>query len=236
MKTFRYLIVLLAFATGLIACKKDDEPKPNNNTQQEVLPPDNDPVSGSIDGEIDEEAYNEALSESSITINRTPHTLAKFLELRDQIAHTPQGAVVMMLVAFRIYQKYPIEGMKCLTANCTSPLIVPSTAAGSYEGHAMGNTNELKRKLADYAYMPLIYYKGASPSNGYTPDGPPYQIEMFVNQYSYMSSTDGSLRIKVFVRTQAADSPRPAVARKVGNIYKLTEYSSLYLAPKPLNP
>lgn len=240
MKTTRYLLIgLMMIATVLASCKKDkvlDEDNNNEKPPIENLPPDDEPVAGTIFGEISEVDFDAQKSESSIVINRIPHTITKFLELRNQVAHTPQGAAIMMLVAMRIYQQYPIEGMKCLTAACTTPLIVPSTGAGNYDGYVMGNISELKRKLTDYAYLPYIYYEGAGPSNGYKPNGPPYTVDFMVNMYSYISSTDGSLRIKVYVKTEGADSPRPVTVRKIGDHYKITEYSSLYLAPKPVLP
>jgi len=231
MKTKRFFIgVLVGFATLLFACEVE-----TTEPAGEEVPADTAPVEGWITGILAENAYEEQFSETMVSINRIPHTLDKFLELRDQISHTPQGAVMMMLVAFRIFQQYPVEGMKCLTANCTYPLVVPApNNAGNYNGNVMANTTELRRKLDNLAYLPFVYYAGANPSNGYTPDGPPYQSEMITNLYSYMEATDGTQRIKLFVKTQGADSPRPAVVKKVGNIYLVTEYSSLYLSPKPL--
>lgn len=243
MKITRYFIIgLMLVSTLLVGCEKDtivdedDTKEPTPTEPVEVLPPDDEDVFGIVVGDIDEAEFNELKSTTSVTTSRIPHSLPKFLELRDQIAHTPQGAAVMMLVAMRIYQQYPIEGMKCLTAACTTPLIVPSDREGNYDGFVMGNISELKLKLASYGYLPFVYYEGASPSNSYTPNGPPYTANLKVNIHSYMPSTDGSLRIKLFFETEAADSPRPVVVRKIGEYYKITEYSSLYLAPKPIIP
>lgn len=238
MKTPYFLILFsLVFVIFLSSCKKDEDNLPPGGPVGEIVPPDNDPVIGTVNGEISETVFTESLSTSTIVFNRLPHSLAKFLELRNQVAHTPQGAAAMMVVAMNIYRQYPVEGMKCLTANCTSPLIVPATNnAGAYEGYVMGNTSELQRKLKDYPHLPNVYFKGASPANKYTPDGPPFTMELATNLYSYQSSTDGSIRIKLFVSTLGSDSPRPIVVRKIGNLYMVTEYSSLYLAPKAIIP
>lgn len=236
-KILHYFSLTFLVLFFLIACSEDDvipEEEIGPKEEAEIVSPDTDPVIGSLDGEIDELSYIEAKSSSVVTINRIPHTIDKFLELRAQIAHTPQGAAVMMLVAMRIYQYYPIEGMKCLTANCTSPLLASSSGNDAYNGQKMVNVSELERKLKDYSYLPMVYFKGASPSNGYTPNAPPYQAEASVNQYCYNASTDGSLRVKVFIATQGADSPRPVSTRKIEELYYVTEYSSLYLAPKNL--
>lgn len=237
MKSYLFILVsALVLSLSFSSCEKDESNKSDvdQDPTGEQLPADDDPVTGTITGIISEIAYNEAQSTSMVSINRIPHTLAKFLELRNQIATKPQGAAVMMLVAMRIYQQYPVEGMKCLTAACTNPLVVPATTnPGAYEGYVMGNISELKLKLANLSYLPFVYYQGASPKNNYTPAAPPYNVEMSVNLYSYIESNDGSSRIKVYVNTQGADSPRPVTTRKIGDYYLITEYSSLYLAPKP---
>ncbi|HPR60355.1 MAG TPA: hypothetical protein PLF35_05385 [Prolixibacteraceae bacterium] len=233
-----YLLALLLSLFIISACSDEEiipEDEPGTETGAEELPPDDDPVNGSIEGSISELDYNETQSASVVTINRIPHTIDKFLELRSQIAHTPQGAAVMMIVAMRICQQYPDEGMKCLVANSTSPLIGQGEGSDSYNGMKMLNTSELKRKLNDYSYLPMVYFLGASPANGYTPEGPPFKVETSVNQYSYVRSTAGSTRIKVFIATQDADSARPVTVRKMGDYYSVTEFSSLYLAPKNLN-
>jgi hypothetical protein len=205
----------------------------NNDPDEEQLPPDDDPVYGEINGTINEEVYTIEESSSSVLINRIPHTLGKFLELQQDIATTPQGAAMMMLVAFRIYQQYPTEGKKCLTAATTFPLVSASSEDGSYEGEIITNVSELTRKLNDYPHLPFVYYQGAAPDNAYTPDGPPYSAEFSVNTWSYITGSDG-LRIKTFVHSKAADSARPVTSKKVDGIYRVTEFSSLYLAPKDI--
>lgn len=230
-----YLFVALLLPLMFISCIDDpiDEDDPEKEIEGELIPPDTEAVEAWYEGEISETEFDEGKGHTTVFLNRLPHTLEKFLEMKSQIDHTPQGAVAMMIVAFSIYQKYPDEGMKCLTANSTYPLTVETpNEAEAYEGYKMANTSELKRKLNDYSYLPMVYMEGASPENGYTPSGPPYKIEMTTNLYSYTSSGDGSIRVKLFVKTLGADSPRPVVVRKVNNRYKITEYSSLYLAPK----
>jgi hypothetical protein len=234
--TIALKILCFLFVIVLLACEKEnDQVKPDSEVLTgEVLPPDNEPVEGWIAGVISESVFDEDSSQTTVSINRIPHTLIKFLELRDQIAHTPQGAIVMMIVALRIYQQYPVEGMKCLTANCTYPLIgqAPNNP-GAYQGNAMNNITTLKHRLNELSHLPLIYYAGASPQNKYTPQAPPYQVELFANPHSYIASNDGTMRIKLFVKTLGADSARPVTVKKTGELYSVTEYSSLYLNPKP---
>ena len=60
------------------------------------------------------------------------------------------------------------------------------------------------------------YFKGATPSNDYTPDVP-YEIEVIENDYS--DDAEGYKRL--FLKSGGADSPRPITLRlaKDGNYY-----------------
>lgn len=191
-------------------------------------------VNEQITGVINESEYNEAESITTITINSMPDNLNDFLALQSQIGNTPQGGVAMMILAMRIYQKDAIVGRMCLSATSTDPLVSDSTAEGSYNGKIINSASisRLTENMKSYPYLPLIYFKGAAPTNSYTPSGPPYVLNMFTNPYCYASGSDGLVRIKLFVETLGADSARPASVKKVGGIYKITEYSSLYLSPK----
>ncbi len=190
------------------------------------------PINGQISGIINQNAYDSSQSTTSISINRMCSNLDDFLELQSLIADKPQGAVAMMILAMAIYQQDPIVGKMCLTAASTDPLISPSTAQGSYNGYIITNISRLTENLNTYPHLPFIYFSGASPTNAYTPLAPPYVLDMSTNPYSYSQGGDGLVRIKLFVQTLGADSARPATVKKVGNIYKITEFSSLYLAYK----
>ena len=191
------------------------------------------PISGEVSGVINENAYDESQSSTTVSISRMAVNLEDFLALQGQIGNTPQGAVAMMIQAMAIYQQDPIVGRQCLTAASTDPLISQSTAQGSYDGHIITNVSRMDENIARQPTLPHIYYQGAAPDNGYEPDAPPYVLNMFTNLYSYDgSSIDGLVRIKLFVETLGAASARPATVKKVNGIYKITEFSSLYLGHK----
>lgn len=67
-----------------------------------------------------------------------------------------------------------------------------------------------------YEYIGKSYFKGASPSNDYTPNIP-YEVEINENKYSHFE--DGY--IKLFVTSGGADSPRGITLRlaKDNNYY-----------------
>ncbi len=190
-------------------------------------------VSGDVEGVINEEKFDKSQSSTTVTISDIPSSLDAFLDLQQQISVDPQGAVVMMLVAIHIFQNNPDEGMQCLTAAATFPLTKESDEKGNYEGYIMSNVSTLKRNLESYPRIPFVYYQGSTPENGYVPDGPPFVVKMTTNPYSYSSGSDG-MRIKFFVDTKGADSNRPTTVKKVNGIYKVTEFSSLYLSYKPV--
>ncbi len=232
MKKFLFVFALSSLVLTYVSCKKDDD-NIDDEPQGEVLPPDNEVITGTVEGTIHPTQYDENQSQTTVTISRLCHTVEKFVELQNQIAVTPQGAVVMVIVAMRIIQQYPIEGTKCLTATCTYPLTMESTVEGSYNGEIVTETTILKGNLTNYPRLPFIYYQGASPQNGYTPNGPPYVVKMYTNSSSYSQTSQGT-NIKLFVETLGADSNRPCRVVKVGNIYKVAEFSSLYLSYKPI--
>jgi len=248
MKNKILIISLAAIIMAAAACTnsgKNDSSTPSGNetasenkktekATSESLPSDNEEITGTIAGNINLEKFIESQSKSTVTVSRFCYTIGKFEELQSQIAVKPEGAAMMVMIAMMIYQEYPMEGMKCLSAACTAPLTSKSDDPGNYKGEKMNNVSTLKRNLTDYPRLPFIYFQGANPDNGYVPSGPPYQAKMYTNPYSYNKAGDG-LRIKIYVETKGADSNRPCTVKKVGNIYKATEFSSLYLAYKPLN-
>ena len=66
-----------------------------------------------------------------------------------------------------------------------------------------------KDRLADKEYIPLSYFEGASPQNGYTPSVP-YIISVFENPYSFDNENWATL----WVKSSGADNMRSIKLRK----------------------
>ena len=74
------------------------------------------------------------------------------------------------------------------------------------------------------------YWKGAEPSNGYTPSLP-LTVETYTNPYSGDESTG---KLKLFVATRGASSFRPvSVEKDTDGLWRAKEMSSLFVGMMP---
>ena len=76
----------------------------------------------------------------------------------------------------------------------------------------------LRDRLAGKGYKPFSFFRGATPSNNYTPDCP-YTIVVSDDPYSYQNEGYARLQLKSF----GADNPRPITLRRKGEKWMLWE-------------
>ena len=83
----------------------------------------------------------------------------------------------------------------------------------------------LRDRLRGKSYLPLAYFEGATPQNGYRPTVP-YVLNVLTDSRP-QDMEPGYLR--VFLKTAGADSPRPIKLRQKGSTgeWFLWEYSSI---------
>ena len=83
----------------------------------------------------------------------------------------------------------------------------------------------LRDRLRGKAYLPLAYFEGATPENGYRPQAP-YTLNVLADPRP-QDIEPGYLR--VFLKTAGADSPRPMKLRQKASTgeWFLWEYSSI---------
>ena len=83
----------------------------------------------------------------------------------------------------------------------------------------------LRDRLRGKSYLPLAYFEGATPQNGYQPTVP-YVLNVLADSRP-QDMEPGYLR--VFLKTAGADSPRPIKLRQKGSTgeWFLWEYSSI---------
>ncbi|MCB1325436.1 MAG: hypothetical protein H7A21_20520 [Spirochaetales bacterium] len=163
----------------------------------------------------------------NVTVNALPQTAAEFSALRDSIGNTPQGGVALLIMALRLYQSNPTEGTPCMIMAVDRSLLVESNRADSYQGFAlMGyEASRNQRQLQQHPYLPNSYIRGTSPENGYALPAGPFVFEITRNRYS---GEEESGRIKLFIRSSGADSPRPVtLVRNNRGVWKAKEYSSI---------
>ena len=88
---------------------------------------------------------------------------------------------------------------------------------------AQAVTQFLRDRLRGKTYLPLAYFDGATPQNGYTPSRP-YTLQVLPDLRP-QDVEPGYLR--VYLKTAGADSPRPMKLRQKGTNWYLWEYSSI---------
>ena len=83
----------------------------------------------------------------------------------------------------------------------------------------------LRDRLRGKPYLPLAYFEGASPENGYRPHVP-YTLNVLADPRP-QDVEPGYLRL--YLKTAGADSPRPVKLRRKGSTgqWFLWEYSSI---------
>lgn len=72
-------------------------------------------------------------------------------------------------------------------------------------------------------YLPLAYFDGATPENGYGPTQP-YVLNFYPDQRP-QDCEEGYMRL--FLKTAGADADRPIKLRQKGDNWYLWEYSSI---------
>ena len=110
-----------------------------------------------------------AQTNDKTSIEKIPATLAEFQALQAQLGTTPEGCIMLQLVAMEMYRRDKNVGLECLRLNNTETNLSSVTS----------RLKELYRQNDSYArpYLVSSCFKGATPANGYNPDKP-YTIQV----------------------------------------------------------
>jgi hypothetical protein len=113
-------------------------------------------------------ATSKAISEK-VSIEKIPASLEEFQALQAELGTTPEGCIMMQLVAMEMYRRDRKVGLECLALTNTETNL----------SDMKRRLNELFRENDSYArpYLVSACFKGAKPSNGYNPDKP-YTIQV----------------------------------------------------------
>lgn len=164
-------------------------------------------------------------TENTIEISRLPQNIDVFLEVRDKIAQTPEGGAAMFIVACMMYVNSSDNDLAPMTVALAKKRLQEN--AKGYKGY-IPNPSDLrliKDQLKRYPFLPNSYVLGTSPQEGYSLSDKPLKFSFSTNTYSG-SADEG--KIKLFVPSSGADSPRPIrVTRNDKGVWKADEWSSL---------
>lgn len=131
------------------------------------------------------------------TIQRIPQSLQEFQALAGTL-DAPEKTCALFLCAVFLFDKNKDEGTAAMN------LLKGPQPMTPYDIQFM------RDRLSGKPYLPLAYFEGATPENGYTPNVP-YVLTVKEDPRP-QDVKEGYLR--VFLQTTGADSPRPVKLRK----------------------
>ncbi|XDD56083.1 hypothetical protein AB3N62_18520 [Leptospira sp. WS4.C2] len=166
-----------------------------------------------------------------VSISSEPTTIEEFKSLQSAIATTPEGGAAMLVLAISLYGKNQDLGTKAVILSVLSKNRQKSTKPSAVDGMDLGGSDKyLLGQLDKYKMLSNGYWKGAEPSNGYTPNLP-LTVETYTNPYSGDESTG---KLKLFVATRGASSFRPvSVEKDSDGLWRAKEMSSLFVGMMP---
>ncbi len=167
------------------------------------------------------------MKEQTFDVSAIPATVEEFLTLRNELATSPQGGAVVYVVALVTYTRDPALGLQCLT--------IAMDASELQDGDVYKNKSPSRQRIRDLQsrvgkrpYVARSYIQGTSPENKYTLPG---ALQVNIRTQPIDEAPE---RMKVFVHSTGADSPRP-IHMQVNNrgIWKAKNYGSLDVGVRP---
>ena len=168
------------------------------------------------------------ISAQTVTVDKMPANVDEFLELRNNIATTPEGGASVFLVALKTYVENPDLGNQFLVIAVDRGSL---QEGDTYKGFSLGKSSMqlIKNQMAKNNKIPNSYIQGSTPENGYSVKGP-YEYKYKSNPYS--GDPEKGL-YKIFVFCSGADSARPISLKKNDKgIWKANNWSSVLVGIK----
>ena len=132
-----------------------------------------------------------------IIIQKIPESLPEFEALAAG-QRTPEKISALFLCALSLFDRNMADGVSAMNLLRGPKPMTPYDA------------QFLRDRLRGKAYLPLAYFEGATPQNGYKPNAP-YVLNVLSDPRP-QDIEPGYLR--VFLKTAGADSPRPMKLRQ----------------------
>lgn len=147
-----------------------------------------------------------------IIIQKIPESLPEFEALAAG-QRTPEKISALFLCALSLFDRNMADGVSAMNLLRGPKPMTPYDA------------QFLRDRLRGKAYLPLAYFEGATPQNGYKPNAP-YVLNVLSDPRP-QDIEPGYLR--AFLKTAGADSPRPIKLRQKASTgeWFLWEYSSI---------
>ena len=175
-----------------------------------------------------------------IAVDSIPRNLDEFKAMRDSLASSPQGAMVVYLVAHLILKDNPTLGQQCLIISLDMSQLVKASAGSKFaevEGWTFGSSEGYKLNMSTFnrskSYVANSYVKGTSTEQGYKLPGLPYKYT--VTKHGYQDADPDVW--KGMVRTSCNDQGYVLIqvkknSRGVWKVFNSSGFYSGCKAPK----
>ncbi len=148
-----------------------------------------------------------------VTFSLLPKTLEEFKNMKELDLTKAENTCGMFLLAVNLFVKNREEGIEAIN------ILKGPVDLNPHE------INFLADRVRDKAYIPLVYFEGAQPSNNYSPSEP-YTLD-FLPDPRPQDIEEGYLRL--YLKTSGADSPRFIKVRKKGDNWYLWDYPGIFM-------
>lgn len=173
-----------------------------------------------------------ATAQTECSINSIPSSLEEFQTLQAELGTTPEGCIMLQLVAMEMYRRDRTVGQECLRLNNTDTNL----------SYVTNRLKEIFRENDSYArpYLVSSFFKGAKPSNGYNPQKP-YTIQ--VRRNPAHPEDERSQMLKGYVKymqvySDGYDTPWrgvEVVQQKGDTYYRVSNCPSIYTQCKEVD-
>lgn len=173
-----------------------------------------------------------AIAQTECSINSIPASLEEFQALQAELGTTPEGCIMLQLVAMEMYRRDRTVGQECLRLNNTDTNL----------SYVTNRLKEIFRENDSYArpYLVSSFFKGAKPSNGYNPQKP-YTIQ--VRRNPAHPEDERSQMLKGYVKymqvySDGYDTPWrgvEVVQQKGDTYYRVSNCPSIYTQCKEVD-
>lgn len=181
---------------------------------------------------VKEGVKNSTVLSDKVNIEKIPATLEEFQALQAQLGTTPEGCIMLQLVAMEMYRRDRNVGTECLRLNNTETNL----------SYVTNRLKEIFREGDSYArpYLVSSFFKGAKPSNGYNPEKP-YTIQ--VRRDPARPNDERSQSLKGYVKhlqvySDGYDTPWrgiDVVLQKGDEYYRVSNCPSIYTQCKEVD-
>lgn len=170
--------------------------------------------------------------EKSVKIDAIPQSVDEFVKMQSEVAQTPEGAVMMVIVSMEMYRQNHQVGEECIRLANTDTNF----------GSMFRRVKELYNDGDAYygrPYQAAAFFKGAKPENAYNPTKP-YTIHVRPNP-TRKDERSTSLRgyVKFLqVYSDGFDTPWrgvEVVKQKGCDVYKVSNCPSIYTQCKEID-